>query len=42
VESLDCYNDYFDPITPFGLVNYNLDVDGTDTSHDFNDQSQNY
>ena len=42
MESLDCYNDYFDPITPFGLVNYNWDVDGTDTSHDFNDQSQNY
>ena len=41
MESLDSYNDYFDPLIPFGL-NYNWDVDGTDTSHDFNDQSQNY
>jgi hypothetical protein len=36
--SLNSYNDYLDPLIPFGL-NYDLDVVGTDTTHDFNDQS---
>jgi hypothetical protein len=37
VESLDSYNDYFDHVIDFGL-NYNWDVDGTDTSQQ-NDES---
>ena len=36
--SLDSYNDFFDPLIPFGL-NYDWDVVGTDTTHVFNDQS---